>query len=373
MISKNRNVIAIFDEDGLPRDANLRIRQGMIMAQDVYSSQGFLLCSTYTRLSEQLVNILSENGIHWAKAYSPLQDGKADNVNEDLILSTVIQTEEFQEFKAEYLQKVNEVKSQLVDISDGGHVDVEALYNSANDIMDTLGSKNDIFNYIRFMKQTDEATYGHCINVSMLCSLFGHWLGMKHREIVDLTAAGSLHDIGKTKIPVEVLCKKGRLTEKEFSLIKNHTVLGYDLLKGRGNLPEDIKSAALMHHERSDGSGYPHGRKSSEISKYASIVTICDIYDAMISNRCYKEKLSPFYVIKTFEQGSYGHLHTEFLLIFLRNIAHTFLHSKVTLTDGREGEVVFINEKNLSRPIVQCGSEFVDLMEQTDVDVQMAL
>ena len=239
--------------------------------------------------------------------------------------------------------------------------------------MKTLSSKNDVFNYIRFMKQTDEATYGHCINVSLLCSLFGGWLGLREREIVDLTAAGSLHDIGKTKVPPEVLSKKGKLTESEFDIIKNHTVLGYELLKDRGNLPDDIKLASLMHHERTDGSGYPHGRKSPDINRYASIVTICDIYDAMISNRCYKERLSPFYVIKTFEQGFYGHLHTEYLLIFLRNIAQTFLHSKVVLTDESEGVVVFINERNLSRPIVKCGSEFIDLMDRPDLDVKIAL
>jgi HD-GYP domain-containing protein (c-di-GMP phosphodiesterase class II) len=139
------------------------------------------------------------------------------------------------------------------------------------------------------------------------------------------------------------------------------------------HLPESVKLAALMHHEKLDGSGYPYGVKGSEISKYASIVTICDIYDAMISNRCYKEKLSPFHVIKTFEQGFYGYLHTEYLLVFLKNIAQTFLHSKVTLSDGREGVVVFINEKHLSRPIVQCGSEFVDLIEQADLNVSLVL
>ena len=374
MISRNRNVIAILNEDGLPRNANIRIRPGMIMAQDVFNAQGFLLCSTNTRLNQYLVDVFAENGIHWARAYSAEQAAENfENINEDLVLSAVIHTEEFQEFKVEYAQKVNEIKDQLIYISAGGDVDLDALHGSASDIMSTLESKNDVFNYIRFMKQTDEATYGHCINVSMLCSLFGYWLGLKQREVVDLTAAGSLHDIGKTKVPFDVLSKRGRLTEDEFSLIKNHTVLGYELLKDRGNLPDDIKLAALMHHERIDGSGYPHGKIGRDINRYASIVTICDIYDAMISNRCYKERLSPFYVIKTFEQGFYGHLHTEYLLIFLRNIAQTFLHSKVVLTDGSEGVVVFINEKHLSRPIVRCGSEFIDLMERTDLDVKIAL
>ncbi|MCL2873939.1 MAG: HD-GYP domain-containing protein [Defluviitaleaceae bacterium] len=374
MTSKNRDVIAIFNEGDFPHGVTVKIRTGMIIAQDVYNEHGFLLCTKNSRLNENLVRLFLQNGIRWARTYEMSLTEKLEGaINEDLILSSVVQSEDFQEFKTEYVRKIDEVKEHLLDISIGGNVDIEALHEVTSDIVNTLDTKNDVFNYIRFMKQSDEATFGHCINVSMLCNLFGHWLGMKHRDIVDLTAAGSLHDLGKTKIPHSVLCKKGRLTEGEFNIVKNHTVLGYELMKDAKHIPERIKLAALMHHERPDGSGYPHGRKTSDIDKYASIVTICDIYDAMISNRCYKEKLSPFYVIKTFEQGSYGYLHTEYLLVFLQNIAHTFLHSDVVLSDGREGRVVFINEKHLSRPIIQCGREFIDLLEEPGLDVKLAM
>ena len=120
MVSRNRNVISILNEDGIPKNANLRIRPGMVMAQDVFNERGFLICSTNTRLNDHLVDILADSGIRWAKVYSDEnEDGSIDDINEDLIDSTVIHTEEFQEFKQEYSQKVTEVKEQLTDISSG--------------------------------------------------------------------------------------------------------------------------------------------------------------------------------------------------------------------------------------------------------------
>ena len=374
MISKNRDVIAIFDEGKFPLGVTIKIRPGMILAQDMYNSRGFLLCALNTRLTENQVNLLLDNGIRWARTYELSASEEIEaNISEDLMLSAVVKNKEFQSFKNEYVKKVDEIKDQLTNISVGGNIDIDALHNATDNIVSKLDTKNDIFNYIRFMKQSDEATFGHCVNVSMLCNLFGHWIELSPREVVDLTAAGSLHDIGKTKIPNEILCKKGKLTNEEFDIIKGHAVLGYDLLKDAKHISNEVKFSALMHHERIDGSGYPNGSSGDKINKFASIVTICDIYDAMISSRCYKERLSPFYVIKTFEQGFYGNLHTEYLLIFLRNIAQTFLHSDVVLNDGREGKVVFIHEKHLSRPIVQCGNNFVDLMEETHLEVKLAM
>jgi len=218
------------------------------------------------------------------------------------------------------------------------------------------------------MKQSDEATFGHCINVSLLCNLFGHWVNMEEDEIVLLTVAGILHDIGKTKIPEQILCKRGRLTEEEFTIMKTHTSVGYDLLRSM-NIQEDIKLSALMHHEKIDGSGYPMGAVGSGINKFACIVSICDIYDAMTADRCYRGRLSPFYVIKTFETQSYGELNTEYLLTFLQNIAYTFLNSMVKLNDGRECEVVFINKQHLSRPIVKHGNDLIDLLLHKELDI----
>ena len=357
---------------------NLDSLVGCTVAEDVWSKDGSLLCKKQTKLTPKLVqNILFRD----VGAIKILAEPDLDLVEVEtdfkipaqpkriLKESPVFQETIFRKFDQERKTKIEVIKGQLHDISNGAKADVGQLHQLTSDVIGKLNRRNDVLNYIRYLAKTDDATYGHSINVSMLCNLFAHWLEMDDEEIVILTAAGALHDIGKTRIPPSILQKPSRLTDEEFAIVKEHTVKGYEVLLNQ-DLPEEVKLAALSHHEKIDGRGYPRGITAEKIGKYASIVAICDIYDAMISKRHYKEELSPFYVIQSFEQKMYGDLDTTYLLIFLKNIAHTFLHSRAELSDGREGEVMFIHEHNLSRPIVRCGDEFVDLIDRSDLSIE---
>jgi len=275
---------------------------------------------------------------------------------------SIIEEPIFQAFAEEHGEKVDEVKQQLHNVLNGDDADTGLLNDITENIISRLNRRSDVLSYIRHLEDTNDIVFTHSVNVSMLCNLFGHWLKMNDEEIASLTVAGSLHDVGMTKVPKEILEKPGKLTNAEYAIMKEHTTMGYEILKYQ-DLPEEVKLAALEHHERIDGSGYPKGLTAGKISKFGSIVAICDIYDAMISKRQYRDLLSPFEVINTFEQKMYSGMDTKLLIVFLKNIAHTFLHSHVRLSDGRVGKVIFINNAHLSRPIVDCGGEFVDLAE----------
>lgn len=222
--------------------------------------------------------------------------------------------------------------------------------------------------FIGFLKSYDEYTFSHSSNVALLCNLFASWLRLSDEETTYLTAAGFLHDIGKLKIPHSILNKQTRLTDKEYEIMKKHTILGYRILQTQ-NIPNEIKLGALMHHEKIDGTGYPLGVTHEKISKYARIIAICDIYDAMTSDRVYRGRICPFEVIKKFQISSYGELDTTYLLVFLKNIAYTYYGSWVKLNDGRSGEIVFINPTDLSRPMVRVGEEIIDLHEREELDI----
>lgn len=143
-----------------------------------------------------------------------------------------------------------------------------------------------IFDNLHNMRQIDDSTYAHCLNVSIISRMFGMWLKYSDEDLDVLTLAGLLHDIGKCKIPNAIISKKGKLTDAEYEVIKAHAQLGYDILKDQP-LDERIKNAALMHHERYDGTGYPNHLVGKEIDDMAAIVAIADVYDAMTSDRCY--------------------------------------------------------------------------------------
>jgi HD-GYP domain-containing protein (c-di-GMP phosphodiesterase class II) len=206
----------------------------------------------------------------------------------------------------------------------------------------------------------------------MLCHIFGHWLHLPKDQIENLTVAGLLHDIGKTKIDDSILNKPGKLTAQEFEEIKKHSSIGYDMVKDQ-NIPYEIKMGILSHHEKYDGSGYPFGFKSDQIHDFGKIIAIADIYDAMTSERTYHKRYSPFKVIRMFEQEAYGLLDTKYLYVFLENIAHNYLGNSVRLSSGEVGKIVFIHNNHPSRPIIQLDNVMLDLQNEQDIDIEEIL
>ena len=169
------------------------------------------------------------------------------------------------------------------------------------------------------------------------------------------TACGLFHDIGKMLIPYSIIAKPGRLSEEEFATVKKHPALGYELLQSQ-DVDVHVKNAALMHHERSDGSGYPSKLKGNQIDPYARMVAIADVYDAMTAARCYRGPLCPFCVIEMFETEGFQKYDVSILLPFLENVT-----------------IIYINKEKLSRPVVQYGEEYINLADQPDLKIEKLL
>ncbi|MDR2648363.1 MAG: HD-GYP domain-containing protein [Clostridiales bacterium] len=345
------------------------IKPDMVLSRDVVTSGGTVLLAKNTMLNGGNYPKLLSSGVGYIYVISGSIDEKKSNFTEkerqaaslEQQRRPIVKRPEFISFQNAVDDKVEEAKQCIRAISDGKNIDLQRMFSITDDIMSTLRCKNDILTFVGFIKESDEHTFHHSINVSLLANLYGRWLALSNNELVELTIAGLLHDIGKTRTPNEILNKKGRLTDEEFTVMKKHPISGYRILQNQ-DIPESIKLGALMHHEKLDGSGYPMGAKGEQIGKIAKIIAICDIYDAMTANRVYRDKICPFEVIKMFESKVYGELDTQYLLIFLNNIAYTYIGSWVKLTDGVEAEVVFINSSRLSSPIVRTVDDrFIDL------------
>lgn len=334
------------------------IRADMILAKDVLTKEGFVLLARDTMLNDINCTQLRAKNIDFVhiRTYSIDENSSAiDLTSENTIdgqKTPINDRSHFKQFEDTYEKSKNMAKKHLVSISEGGEVNLKTLTLLTKNIIETVKCKSDIFSFISVLRQADDHIFTHSCNVALLCSLFAHWLAFDEVEASSLIVAGMLHDIGKIKTPPEILNKKGQLTTEEFDIMKQHTEEGFLILQKKG-IPHEIKTAALMHHERIDGSGYPFGTKGAFISRFAKIVAICDIYDAMVSSRIYREKHSPFDVIHTFENRVYGEVDTSYLLIFLQNIAYTYIGTWVYLSDGQPAEVVFVNQNRLSRPIVR--------------------
>ncbi|RYG23233.1 MAG: HD domain-containing protein, partial [Burkholderiales bacterium] len=173
-----------------------------------------------------------------------------------------------------------------------------AIFNSASAqdasgrIADAIGGVG-AAQWLATVRSYHVGTYQHCLLVTGVASAFATGLGLSRGDVVTLTLAGMLHDIGKADVPVEILDKSGALTDEEVAILRRHPISGYDYLSGFSSLAADSLRSVRHHHEMLDGSGYPDKLRGKEIDDITRIVTICDIYAALIERRAYKEPKKP--------------------------------------------------------------------------------
>lgn len=271
------------------------------------------------------------------------------------------QSPEFMHFQVDFAVCLNELKDYFDTILSGNFKAPDALSEKVNAVIQPGQTTIDFFDMLHNLRSVDDSVYAHCLNVALISRTIGKWLKMSAEDLETLTLAGLLHDIGKTLIPDDLLNKQEKLTEEEYDLVCQHSKLGYDLLR---SLPLDshVKKAALMHHERCDGSGYPGKCTTDAIDDYAQIIAIADVYDAMTAARTYRAPLCPFQVIAEFEKDGLQKYKPKFILTFLEHIASTYQNNHVLLSDGRAANIVLLNRNHLSRPLVQLDNgECIDL------------
>lgn len=336
---------------------------GMVAAEPIKTPLGQILAMPGTPLTRQLINKMKLYKVSSISIEAP-SDVAAPQAKENPVPKTrahemvtniqrVQASEEFRGFQLKYLTCINQIKDTFGKICAGEKsFDEAALLTAVIDLSSSCGTTIETFDMLYNMRTIADPLYSHCLNVGLITRMIGRWLHMEKTDVNTLTIAGVLHDIGKCKIPDDVLNKPDKLTDEEFALIKKHPQFGFDLIKDL-QIDSRIKRTALMHHERCDGSGYPSQLDSSLIDDFAMITAIADVYDAMTAARRYRAPLCPFAVISSFESEGFTKYNTKFLLLFLKKLATTYQSNRVMLNDSRFCNIVMLNPHELSRPIVR--------------------
>lgn len=224
---------------------------------------------------------------------------------------------------------------------------VAEVINIVSDISESVTSnKNALLSVLR-LKNKDEYTYLHSVAVCTLMVNAAHELGLDAETARDLGLAGLLHDIGKMCVPEAVLNKEGQLTDEEFSIVKDHPRQGHELLSTVTDMTETALDVCLHHHEKVDGRGYPLGLDQQDLSLAARLGAICDVYDALTSDRVYKKAWSPAEAIAAMWSWE-GHFDRELLFTFMQSIGVFPVGMLVRLRSNRLG-MVLDNARRSSR------------------------
>lgn len=277
-------------------------------------------------------------------------------------LSKAIRAKENQEnlikVKNAYENVIFFTKGIINNLREGRTVEGKDVVRIAETILDRLHVSNEILlsliNIFVFYGEREDYFYSHSVNVAILASNLGLSLGYNEPKLIDLCASCLLHDIGLLKIPREITAKLSKLSPEEYNLIKKHPLYGLEILKYVKDPPKSAPQVIYQHHERVDGKGYPEGRIGDEISEFAKIASIAEVYESITHPRPYREhKIIPYDAVKMIVQEVKSSFEPKYVRVFLNFVTPYPLGTFVLLSSREIGKVIGINDNIPLRPIVE--------------------
>ena len=265
------------------------------------------------------------------------------------------------------------IQQAMDDVRMGRALNMEAVSEVVENMTDSILRNPDALTSLTRLKQFDEYTFFHSVNTSALALSVGRHLGYERTSLLQLGTGMLLHDIGKTLIPVEILNKPGRYEADEFEIMKQHALRGAEILSNTTGLTDIFLKPALEHHERVDGTGYPHKRAKQDLSQFGLIAAIVDIYDAVTSDRCYHKGKTPHDTLQLlYRLGTQGHLDGVLVQQFVQVVGVYPVGSCVSLNTGEAAIVKQFNHHAPMEPLVVLVTDETGRHRSTPLDLDLA-
>ena len=320
---------------------------GNMIAEPVYSEHGNLLLKEGVIINDHVLNKLLAHEIDYVYIFDALMEGVEQK--------SLVREEKLEESVRVVKNVFDDVlHKESMGVKSGiSRSDIALVKNVVDELLKELENAENILYTVVDLIGTDAYTYKHSVNVTVLSIIAAKALGYDREDIKNIAMGALLHDIGKVRVESELILKPGKLTFEERKRVEKHPSYGYELLEAIEGLSYTTKQIILLHHEKLDGSGYPYGLRGIEIPPYVRIVTVCDMYDAMTTDRVYRNKMPIYRALDILMAEAIYRIDPKVYSVLLNNIAVYPVGTGIVLSDGRIGVVMKYRHKNPARPIVR--------------------
>ncbi len=321
--------------------------EGMILDEGVYSSQEgrVPLIAKNTVLTKYLIDKITKNGVREVKVLSAFKPSALISIPKELPAVGPI-------LRQELLTTLEDV-FYLVEQADQSTLSskVKQFDDGIAQLVNTIIKDKRTMVNINNLKSFDEYTYHHSLSVAVVSIAIAQALGFSHKNLKQMGKCAMMHDIGKISIPIQIINKSSRLDAEEYRIIKNHSPEGFKYLSNKDIGNDELWYGVMYHHEKYDGTGYPLGLRGDEIPLLSRIIAVADVYDALTSNRPYRQPMQPAEAMEYMMSGVGTFFDYDIIMAFLSKINPYPLGSLVELSNGKIAMVV--NNEFAMRPVVQ--------------------
>lgn len=322
------------------------LKDGMKLGKPVYNEHGQVLISDGVALTVRMINRLIELGI----TFVYIDDPRTDDITSKSPLSEKLRKEAIQTIETTFADIKNEQsysKAFVIEKTAKHFTDI------IRSIMKELKNNQDLLTLLADVYTYDNYIFTHSLNVTMYSLAIGMELKLSDKQLETIGMGAILHDVGKMMVPLDVLMKPGKLTDKEFEEVKKHAEYGFSILRDIPTVSLVSAHCAFQHHERLDGSGYPRGIKGDDIHFFGRLLAVADVFDAVTSNRVYRDAMLPHEGLEILYAGVGSKFETKIVEAFRRSVAVYPVGLTVELNDGRKGIVAKQNHGISDRPIIR--------------------